>query len=204
MCSEPLGGGAHFPLGGLGLRKPCRFYGSVEIDMVRPMKSFDAIVNAVVMELQRTLGAQIKLTLEIEREAPDGFAEGEVSVVRDNAKQLKFKPESTGFEEYGHAAIVLWAMRNAVRMGSGPGPKSAIPCTHGLQCALARLSLTRRATSRAAPLGICYDSRLEWVPHDRAMEECGSGFTRRYSVAWLVARAAIFAVPRARECGKVG
>jgi hypothetical protein len=80
-------------------RKPRRFYGSVEIDMVRPMKSFDAIFNAVVMELQRTNGAKIKLTLEIEGEAPEGFAEGEVSVVRDNAKQLKFKSESTGFEE---------------------------------------------------------------------------------------------------------
>ncbi|HWP25930.1 MAG TPA: hypothetical protein VNL39_06270 [Xanthobacteraceae bacterium] len=34
--------------------KPRRFYGSVEIDMVRPVKSFDAILNAVVMELQRT------------------------------------------------------------------------------------------------------------------------------------------------------
>ena len=76
-----------------------RFYGSVEIDMVRPMKSFDAIFNAVVTELQRTNGAKIKLTLEIEGEALDGFAEGEISVVRDNAKQLKFKPESTGFEE---------------------------------------------------------------------------------------------------------
>jgi hypothetical protein len=79
-------------------RKPRRFYGSVEIDMVRPMKSFDAIFNAVVMELQRTNGAKIKLTLEIEGEAPEGFAEGEVSVVRDNAKQLKFKSESTGFD----------------------------------------------------------------------------------------------------------
>jgi hypothetical protein len=63
------------------------------------MKSFDAIFNAVVMELQRTNGAKIKLTLEIEGEASEGFAEGEVSVVRDNAKQLKFKSESTGFEE---------------------------------------------------------------------------------------------------------
>lgn len=78
---------------------PRRFYGSVEIDMVRPVKSFDAILNAVVMELQRTQGAKVKLTLEIEAEAPAGFPEGEVSVVRDNAKQLKFKPESTGFEE---------------------------------------------------------------------------------------------------------
>lgn len=80
-------------------QKPRRFYGSVEIDMVRPMKSFDAIFTAVVMELQRTNGAKVKLTLEIEGEAPEGFDDSEVSVVRDNAKQLKFRPESTGFEE---------------------------------------------------------------------------------------------------------
>ena len=80
-------------------KKPRRFYGSVELDMVRPVKSFDAILNAVVMELQRTHGAKVKLTLEIEAEATEGFAESEVSVVRDNARQLKFKPESTGFEE---------------------------------------------------------------------------------------------------------
>jgi hypothetical protein len=76
-----------------------RFYGSIEIDMVRPVKSFDAILNAVVMELQRTQGAKVRLTLEIEAEAASGFEDSEVSVVRDNAKQLKFKPESTGFEE---------------------------------------------------------------------------------------------------------
>ncbi len=78
---------------------PRRFYGSVEIDMVRPVKSFDAILNAVVMELQRTQGAKVKLTLEIEAEAPSGFPDSEVSVVRDNAKQLKFKAESTGFAD---------------------------------------------------------------------------------------------------------
>lgn len=80
-------------------RKPRRFYGSVEIDMVRPVKSFDAILNAVVMELQRTQGAKLKLTIEIEAEAAGGFAESDVGVVRDNARQLKFKPESTGFED---------------------------------------------------------------------------------------------------------
>lgn len=79
--------------------KPRRFHGSVEIDMVRPVKSFDAILNAVVMELQRTRGAKIKLTLEIEAEASEGFAVGEVGVVHDNARQLKFKTESTGFED---------------------------------------------------------------------------------------------------------
>jgi hypothetical protein len=79
--------------------KPRRFYGSVQIDMIRPMKSFDAILNAVVMELQRTNGARVTLTLEIEGHAPDGFDEADVSVIRDNAKQLKFRAESTGFEE---------------------------------------------------------------------------------------------------------
>jgi SNF2 domain-containing protein/uncharacterized protein DUF499 len=80
-------------------RKSRRFYGSVELDMVRPVKAFDAVLNAVVMELQRTQGAKVKLTLEIEAVADEGFSDNDVSVVRDNARQLKFKPESTGFEE---------------------------------------------------------------------------------------------------------
>ena len=77
--------------------KPHRFYGSVEIDMNRPVKVFDAILNAIVMELQRSPGAKVKLTLEIEAEAPSGFKDEDVSVVRDNTKQLKFTPGSTGF-----------------------------------------------------------------------------------------------------------
>lgn len=66
--------------------------------MVRPVKAFDAILNAVVMELQRTHGSKLKLTLEVEAEAPNGFSETDVGVVRDNARQLKFKSDSTGFE----------------------------------------------------------------------------------------------------------
>jgi hypothetical protein len=67
--------------------------------VVRPIKSFDSIFNAVVMELQRTPSAKVNLTLEIEAEAPGGFPEGDASFVRDNARQLKFKAESTGFED---------------------------------------------------------------------------------------------------------
>jgi uncharacterized protein len=65
--------------------------------MVRPVKAFDAILNAVVMELQRTPGAKVKLTLEIDAEASNGFSGADIGVVRDNARQLKFKAESTGF-----------------------------------------------------------------------------------------------------------
>nr|WP_246330294.1 DUF499 domain-containing protein [Endobacter medicaginis] len=77
--------------------KPTRFFGTVEVDMLRPVKAFDAILNAVVMELQRNPSAKIRLTLEVEAEAVDGFEENDIGVVRDNARQLKFKPESTGF-----------------------------------------------------------------------------------------------------------
>jgi hypothetical protein len=49
------------------------------------------------MELQRNPMAKVKLTLEVEAEAANGFEEGDISVVRDNARHLKFKPDSTGF-----------------------------------------------------------------------------------------------------------
>jgi hypothetical protein len=66
--------------------------------MVRPVKSFDTILNAVILELQRTPGAKVKVTLEIEAKAPMGFDDLEVGVVRDNAKQLRFTSEATGFD----------------------------------------------------------------------------------------------------------
>jgi hypothetical protein len=66
--------------------------------MVRPVKSFETVLNAVILELQRTHGAKVRVSLEIEAEADGGFDDVDIGVVRDNARQLKFKPESTGFE----------------------------------------------------------------------------------------------------------
>ncbi|HWZ69811.1 MAG TPA: hypothetical protein VNW89_18455, partial [Stellaceae bacterium] len=77
---------------------PRRFYGSVEVDMVRPVKAFEAILSAVVAELQRSKGPKVRLTLEIEADTEEGFSDADIGVVRDNARQLKFKAESTGFE----------------------------------------------------------------------------------------------------------
>jgi len=77
--------------------RPTRFWGSVEIDMVRPVKAFDAIVNSVVMELQRAQGAKVRIRLEIEADAAKGFPEEEIGIVRDNARNLKFDPSNTGF-----------------------------------------------------------------------------------------------------------
>ena len=94
--AKPVDGGTSAPA---GPTQPRRFYGSVEIDMVRPVKSFDTILNSVVMELQRAPGAKVTLTLEIKAEARNGFPEADIGVVRDNARQLKFKAGSTGFED---------------------------------------------------------------------------------------------------------
>jgi hypothetical protein len=76
-----------------------RFYGSVELDPVRPIKAFEAVVEAVVLQLQHSPGTKVKLTLDIEVTCESGFSEGDVGVVRDNARQLKFSSGSTGFEE---------------------------------------------------------------------------------------------------------
>jgi len=40
----------------------------------------------------------VRLTLEVQADAEDGFSEADIGVVRDNLLQLKFKTESTGFE----------------------------------------------------------------------------------------------------------
>ncbi|TIP25675.1 MAG: hypothetical protein E5X67_23750 [Mesorhizobium sp.] len=69
-------------------RKPGRFFGVVEIDTIRPIKSFETIVNAVVAELQRRPGAKITLTLDIDATPHDGCDENDVGVIRDNTKQL--------------------------------------------------------------------------------------------------------------------
>jgi hypothetical protein len=66
--------------------------------MVRPVRAFEAILSAVVTELQRSNGVKVRLTLEIEADTEDGFSEADIGVVRDNARQLRFKTDSTGFE----------------------------------------------------------------------------------------------------------
>jgi hypothetical protein len=78
--------------------QPTRFFGSVELDPARPIRSFETVFNAVVALLQNAQGAKVKLTLEIEAEAPEGYTETDIRDVRDNSRQLKFRPESTSFE----------------------------------------------------------------------------------------------------------
>jgi hypothetical protein len=103
--------------------KPRRFYGSVEIDINRPVKAFDTILNSVVMELQRSPSAKVRLTLEIEAEAPSGFHDADACVVHHNTKQLKFTPGQRGsrIDERG-TAVCLSRSSTPVRL-----PLSRLP-----------------------------------------------------------------------------
>ena len=100
-------------------RQPRRFFGSVEIDMVRPVKAFDTILSAIVTELQRTKAAKVTLTLEIEADAEDGFSEADIGVVRDNARQLKFKAEIHRGRVIAALALFLDKTGLAIRRNSG-------------------------------------------------------------------------------------
>jgi hypothetical protein len=77
---------------------PKRFYGAVELDPTRPIRALETIMGEVISQLQHSSGTQITLTLEVEAISEAGFSDADVGVVRDNARQLKFKAESTGFE----------------------------------------------------------------------------------------------------------
>ncbi len=66
--------------------------------MNRPVRAFGTILNSVMMELQRSFGVNGEAK-EIEAAVPSGFNDADVGVVRDNTKQQKFNPSSTGFSD---------------------------------------------------------------------------------------------------------
>lgn len=74
-----------------------RFQGSVELDPERPIKSFEAVVNAMVYELQRDPKTRVRLSLTISADNADGFSGDDIGVVRDNARNMKFHLDGDGF-----------------------------------------------------------------------------------------------------------
>ncbi|MFO1152782.1 MAG: DUF499 domain-containing protein [Rhodospirillales bacterium] len=76
-----------------------RFFATVDLDPARPVARIGAIVDGVLSELQRPHGATIRLVLEIHADAPDGFPDDVVTVVRDNAKTLGFASGTADFSE---------------------------------------------------------------------------------------------------------
>jgi uncharacterized protein len=72
-----------------------RFYGRVDLDPVRFLRQMSIISDELVTHLGN-VGAKLRLTLELEAESSDGFADDVQRTVTENAATLKF--ESHEFE----------------------------------------------------------------------------------------------------------
>ncbi|GIW77361.1 MAG: hypothetical protein KatS3mg104_2424 [Phycisphaerae bacterium] len=98
----PTGTTRQTPVGEVGTQPPSvktapkRFYGSVILDTNRVGRDAGRIADEVVAHLAGILGANVKITLEIEAEIPTGAPEHVVRVVTENCRTLKF--DSQGFE----------------------------------------------------------------------------------------------------------
>ena len=76
---------------------PRRFYGSVALDPTRVGRDAGRIAEEVIAHLAGLLGSEVKVTLEIEAQLPNGATEQVVRVVMENSKTLKFG--NCGFEQ---------------------------------------------------------------------------------------------------------
>lgn len=76
--------------------KPKRFHGSVSLDAARVGRDASRIADEVIAHLAGLVGANVKVTLEIEAEIPGGAPDNVVRTVTENSRTLKFT--SHGFE----------------------------------------------------------------------------------------------------------
>ena len=76
--------------------KARRYHGSVSLEPTRLGRDAGVIADEVIAHLSALLGSNVKLTLEIEAEIPDGAPENVVRTVTENSRTLKF--EDSGFE----------------------------------------------------------------------------------------------------------
>jgi hypothetical protein len=76
------------------LPKHRRFFGSVNLEATRINRDCSVIVNEVIQYLIALDGADVKVTLEIEADIPDGVPDHIERTVMENCRTLKFKNQS--------------------------------------------------------------------------------------------------------------
>ena len=77
--------------------KAKRYHGSVKLDPTRAGRDASQIAEEVISHLSGLTGANVRLTLEIEADIPDGAPDDVVRVVNENSRTLKFN--DSGFEK---------------------------------------------------------------------------------------------------------
>lgn len=89
-------GGGNEPSGGRP-RTLRRFHGSVALSAERAGRDASKIAEEVIAHLTGLLGANVRVTLEIDADIPNGAPEHVVRTVTENSRTLKFT--QAGFEE---------------------------------------------------------------------------------------------------------
>jgi hypothetical protein len=90
------GPGGSTPTGPAVAARPKRYYGTVTLDSARVGRDASRVADEVISHLAGLVGADVKVTLEIEAQMPSGASEQVVRTVTENGRTLKFK--SHGFE----------------------------------------------------------------------------------------------------------
>lgn len=67
------------------------FFGQIELDPVKAKLQFSDVAEEVLMLFTSKPGVKVKVSLDIQAEAPVGFDESTQRAVRENCNQLKFK-----------------------------------------------------------------------------------------------------------------
>ena len=80
--------------------RPTRFFASLEIDSDKAGLEVARIMDGLLVELTRTPGSTLRLTLEIDgRAGDDGYPKDVVDTVKANARDLKLEESTLGFAE---------------------------------------------------------------------------------------------------------
>ena len=95
--TESKGSGADGNEDSLTDHKLRRFHGAVTLDATRVGRDASQIAEEVIAHISGLVGANVKVTLEIHADMPDGAPENVVRTVTENSRTLKF--DSHGFEE---------------------------------------------------------------------------------------------------------
>jgi hypothetical protein len=77
-------------------KQPNRYYGTATLDPTRVGRDASEIAKEVIAHLSGLVGAQVKVTLEIEAAVPNGVPDNVVRIVTENGRTLKFSNQ--GFD----------------------------------------------------------------------------------------------------------
>jgi predicted AAA+ superfamily ATPase len=96
-ASQPPGPSPGTPGATPAPARPKRFHATVTLDATRVGRDASKVADEVITHLAGLVGAEVKVTLEIEAEVPAGVPENVVRTVTENSRTLKF--DTHGFEK---------------------------------------------------------------------------------------------------------